>query len=203
MSIPEYGQRAEDHRSILLLIKSISDDPWETSALGQTISQSSTSSEINKYESINEQNLQQNRNGAATITTEVANAAERRSMFNQIFEKLSRIEEIKIKEPNLGYERTVRLRFKKQHYEVANNEWGDFQAHRKLFGVITVGQFSTTRHLRSIEQYNGLYDSRCFLIKPSQDSTTEQRNSKSACSLTDIHLSTKSTDEIDQIDPIS
>ena len=51
--------------------------------------------------------------------------------------------EIKISDAQgLGLERIVRLRFKKDDYDLDDNRWGDFQVHRKLLGIITVGKIS-------------------------------------------------------------
>lgn len=45
---------------------------------------------------------------------------------------------VKIKENN-GSERTIWIRYVKE-YPVGNNDWGDFQTHRRLLGLITLGK---------------------------------------------------------------
>lgn len=63
-----------------------------------------------------------------------------------------------------------------QDHPVENNDWGDFQTHRRLLGLITVGKFDTQIELNElcriheslkVKYTNTLYDSRCILFGPS------------------------------------
>jgi hypothetical protein len=72
----------------------------------------------------------------------------------------------------MGFERTIRVRYKR-FYSIENNDWGDFQAHRKVLGLITVGKSFNDNEIESIYELhntiretfaNTLYDSRCFIV---------------------------------------
>lgn len=60
--------------------------------------------------------------------------------FNQLFERINKVPFVKVKENN-GNERTILARYVKE-YPVGNNDWGDFQTHRRLIGLITLGENS-------------------------------------------------------------
>ena len=63
--------------------------------------------------------------------------------YDKIYSKISQVNEIKISDAQgLGLERIVKLRFKKDDYDLDDNKWGDFQVHRKLLGIITIGKIS-------------------------------------------------------------
>lgn len=58
-------------------------------------------------------------------------------------------------------------------YPAENNEWGDFQTHRRLLGLITVGKFDSQTELNEmcrvheslkVKYTNTLFDSRCILF---------------------------------------
>lgn len=68
--------------------------------------------------------------------------------------------------------RDIWVRYIRDH-PVENNDWGDFQTHRKLLGLITVGKFDTQTELNElcraheslkVKYTNTLYDSRCILF---------------------------------------
>ena len=129
MASPEYHQRAEDHQSLLILVRQVSPDH-----------QLSVRS------------------------------------FDKIYERISRITEVKIGDAQgLGVERIIRLRYKKNDYSEDCNDWGDFQYHRKLLGLISIGKILhnrdedmeeiTRNHEATVETYaNTLLDSRCFVF---------------------------------------
>ena len=86
----------------------------------------------------------------------------------------------------MGLERTIRVRYKKS-YTIDNNDWGDFQCHRKALGLITVAYFNNNNEIESIHEMhntlrdtfaNTLYDSRCFLVNNANtsDSCDNQHN---------------------------
>lgn len=67
-------------------------------------------------------------------------------------------------------------------YPVENNEWGDFQTHRRLLGLITVGKFDTQTELNEmcrvheslkVKYTNTLFDSRCVLFASSKQSNND------------------------------
>lgn len=66
------------------------------------------------------------------------------------------------------------MRFVRDH-PVENNDWGDFQTHRRLLGLITVGKFDNQTELNElcrvheslkVKYTSTLYDSRCILFGP-------------------------------------
>lgn len=59
--------------------------------------------------------------------------------FNRLFERICRINQLRVID-GTGTERCVQARYIKE-YPVGNNDWGDFQTHRRLLGLITVCKF--------------------------------------------------------------
>ncbi|GFO45747.1 trafficking protein particle complex subunit 9, partial [Plakobranchus ocellatus] len=57
--------------------------------------------------------------------------------FNRIFERISQVSCIHVQ----GQKRDISVRYRRS-YTVEANSWGDFQGHRKVLGVITIGQCS-------------------------------------------------------------
>ncbi|CAG5123434.1 unnamed protein product, partial [Candidula unifasciata] len=55
--------------------------------------------------------------------------------FNRAFERISRVDQIHVE----GQKRNITVRYKKV-YPLECNSWGDFQAHRKVLGLIVVGK---------------------------------------------------------------
>lgn len=60
-------------------------------------------------------------------------------------------------------------------HPIENNDWGDFQTHRRLLGLITVGAFDTQTELSElcrvheslkVKYHATLYDSRCMAFGP-------------------------------------
>lgn len=164
MSYPDYNQKAEDHQSILIVIKHLSAE-----------SQLATKS------------------------------------FNKIYDRITRINEVKIQDAQgMGCERIVRLRFKKNDLEEENNEWGDFQAHRKVLGLITVSKTTSdldldniyTRHEELSEKYSAsLLDSRCFIYKAPPDKTVSDLERDSNATTVPSDLSNDLTNQTN-IEPL-
>lgn len=85
--------------------------------------------------------------------------------------------------------RKIQVRYK-QSYTCDSNDWGDFQAHRKVLGLITIGKCSSDGEAESLQELhnsiketysNTLYDSRCFIINQvidSQPTTPDQEQFK-------------------------
>ena len=72
--------------------------------------------------------------------------------------------------------RDIWVRYVREH-PVENNDWGDFQTHRRLLGLITVGSFDSQTEFNELcrvheslkVKYNStLYDSRSVLFGPSK-----------------------------------
>lgn len=98
MSTIDYGQTAEDHQGLLVLVKHT----------GQALSQ---------------------------------------QKFRKVWDRTKKLNSVSIP----GQNRNAWVRYK-QHYPKENNEWGDFQAHRKVLGLISVGE------CRTVEEFEDLFD---------------------------------------------
>lgn len=59
--------------------------------------------------------------------------------FNRLFERICRVNQLRIVDGS-GTERCVQARYIKD-YPVGNNDWGDFQTHRRLLGLITICKY--------------------------------------------------------------
>lgn len=59
--------------------------------------------------------------------------------FNRLFERICRVNQLRIVDGS-GIERCVQARYIKD-YPVGNNDWGDFQTHRRLLGLITICKY--------------------------------------------------------------
>ena len=55
----------------------------------------------------------------------------------------------------LGSKRTFLIRYVKS-YPVENNEWGDFQKHRQVQGIISVGGYTSVQELEEIKRLHQL-----------------------------------------------
>lgn len=118
------------------------------------------------------------------------------NLFNLIYDRLSQLYEFKVSgNKGMGFERTIRLRFK-QSYSIENNNWGDFQAHRRLVGLITIARSFNDNEIESIcELHNTirdtyadtLFDSRCFVIRSSSP-TVEITSNNEVCKLIQYFL---------------
>ncbi|KAK9505487.1 hypothetical protein O3M35_009531 [Rhynocoris fuscipes] len=91
--------------------------------------------------------------------------------FQKIFDRINKINNVKVVD-SVGITRNIWARFVKD-YPVGNNDWGDFQTHRRLLGLITVGKCKTQGEFNEIcrthESYKvkytlTLYDSRCIVL---------------------------------------
>lgn len=93
--------------------------------------------------------------------------------LQRIFERIQRVHHVHIQDAT-GQPRDIFVRFVRDH-PIENNDWGDFQTHRRLLGLITVGAFDNQLELSELcrvheslkVKYNGtLYDSRCLAFGP-------------------------------------
>uniref|UniRef100_A0A8D8SHD3 Trafficking protein particle complex subunit 9 n=1 Tax=Cacopsylla melanoneura TaxID=428564 RepID=A0A8D8SHD3_9HEMI len=96
--------------------------------------------------------------------------------FDQVFTHLSSVNKISLLD-SAGTERHITARFVNE-YPVGNNEWGDFQTHRKLLGLITVGKCNSQSELNEycrlhetlkVKYLATLFDTRCVLFGDCKD----------------------------------
>ncbi|XP_062549215.1 protein brunelleschi [Armigeres subalbatus] len=96
--------------------------------------------------------------------------------LQRVFERIQRINNVKIPDSS-GLTRDIWVRYIRDH-PVENNDWGDFQTHRRLLGLITVGKFDNQNELNElcrvheslkVKYTNTLFDSRCLLFGPSTE----------------------------------
>ena len=93
--------------------------------------------------------------------------------FSRLYERLTRLQNVMIP----GQQRTLQLRYKRS-YPVENSEWGDFQAHRKVIGLVCVGACDSENELQDLhsacddikQQYaSTLFDSRLVVFGLNKD----------------------------------
>ena len=58
--------------------------------------------------------------------------------FGKVWDKIRRVNHTKVTD-SAGVIRQVYIRYVKE-YPVETNDWGDFQTHRRLVGLITIGE---------------------------------------------------------------
>uniref|UniRef100_A0A8C4Q3W9 Trafficking protein particle complex subunit 9 n=1 Tax=Eptatretus burgeri TaxID=7764 RepID=A0A8C4Q3W9_EPTBU len=72
--------------------------------------------------------------------------------FSCVFDKISSVEQATLQESH----RATWIRYK-QYYPPENNDWGDFQAHRRVVGLIAVAESCDSQELSQIfESFDGL-----------------------------------------------
>ncbi|CAH2286014.1 trafficking particle complex subunit 9 isoform X1 [Pelobates cultripes] len=88
--------------------------------------------------------------------------------FFKIFKRISSVSQVNVN----NNQRILYIRYRHQ-YPVENNEWGDFQTHRKVVGLICIAECNSPRELphtflkfdQHKEAYSStLYDSRLFIF---------------------------------------
>ncbi|EDW02773.1 protein brunelleschi [Drosophila grimshawi] len=103
----------------------------------------------------------------------------RARILQRAFEKVRRVNNIKVTDSS-GNVRNVYFRFIHDH-PVEHNDWGDFQTHRRLLGLVTIGKFDNQtelnelcRHHESLKVRYGstLYESRAIFFGPDADSNS-------------------------------
>ncbi|XP_058124647.1 protein brunelleschi [Anopheles ziemanni] len=108
--------------------------------------------------------------------------------LQRVFERIQRVNNVKIPADSSGATRDIWVRYIRDH-PVENNDWGDFQTHRRLLGLITVGKFDTQSELNElcrvheslkVKYTHTLFDSRCLLFGPSTDELQKLPGSSSA-----------------------
>uniref|UniRef100_A0A1B0DMT1 Trs120/TRAPPC9 N-terminal domain-containing protein n=1 Tax=Phlebotomus papatasi TaxID=29031 RepID=A0A1B0DMT1_PHLPP len=110
--------------------------------------------------------------GALLVLVRGIGPAKPRSL-QKVFERIQRVNTVRIAD-SAGNPRDIWVRYIRDH-PVENNDWGDFQTHRRLLGLITVGKFDTQTELNElcriheslkVKYTSTLYDSRCLLFGP-------------------------------------
>ncbi|XP_055858949.1 protein brunelleschi [Episyrphus balteatus] len=100
--------------------------------------------------------------------------------LQRIFDRVRKVNNVKITDS--GVSRDIWLRYIHDH-PVENNDWGDFQTHRRLLGLITIGKFEKQSELDELcRQHESLkatymttlYDSRAILFGPAAPTTSNQ-----------------------------
>ncbi|XP_017781590.1 PREDICTED: protein brunelleschi [Nicrophorus vespilloides] len=95
--------------------------------------------------------------------------------YNKFYDRISKLSTVKITDSS-GQVRNIYVRYVKE-YPVENNDWGDFQTHRRLLGLISIGKYDSQLELNEIcrvheslkvKYTSTLYDSRCILLKPNE-----------------------------------
>ncbi|XP_058454101.1 protein brunelleschi [Malaya genurostris] len=104
--------------------------------------------------------------------------------LQRVFERIQRVNNVKIPDSS-GSTRDIWVRYIREH-PVENNDWGDFQTHRRLLGLITVGKFDNQNELNElcrvheslkVKYTNTLFDSRCLLFGPASEELHKMVNS--------------------------
>uniref|UniRef100_A0A6B2EIB5 Putative targeting complex trapp subunit n=1 Tax=Phlebotomus kandelakii TaxID=1109342 RepID=A0A6B2EIB5_9DIPT len=110
--------------------------------------------------------------GALLVLVRGIGPAKPRSL-QKVFERIQSVNTVRIVD-SAGHPRDIWVRYIRDH-PVENNDWGDFQTHRRLLGLVTVGKFDTQTELNElcriheslkVKYTSTLYDSRCLLFGP-------------------------------------
>ncbi|XP_037709096.1 protein brunelleschi [Drosophila subpulchrella] len=72
----------------------------------------------------------------------------RARILQRAFEKVRRVNHIRVND-SAGNPRSIWIRFVHDH-PVEHNDWGDFQTHRRLLGLITIGKFDSQTELNEL-----------------------------------------------------
>ncbi|ALC40308.1 bru [Drosophila busckii] len=100
-------------------------------------------------------------------------------VLQRAFEKVRRVNNIKVTDSS-GVMRTIHFRFIHEH-PVDHNDWGDFQTHRRLLGLITIGKFDNQTELNELcRQHESLkvrygstlYESRAIFFGPDAENNS-------------------------------
>ncbi|XP_054151447.1 trafficking protein particle complex subunit 9 [Melozone crissalis] len=88
--------------------------------------------------------------------------------FFRIYKRIAAVSQVNVRDS----QRVLYIRYR-HHYPPENNEWGDFQTHRKVVGLITITECSSAKewpqtfekfHLQKEMYGSTLYDSRLFVF---------------------------------------
>lgn len=95
-------------------------------------------------------------------------------MYNKLFDRIAKVNDLNMLDSN-GVERIVRARYL-QEYLVGNNDWGEFQTHRRLYGLITIGKlpiidymvYTVNRIVILVNTKTGIISYYSFIIQDTQ-----------------------------------
>uniref|UniRef100_A0A8C1MJI3 Trafficking protein particle complex 9 n=1 Tax=Cyprinus carpio TaxID=7962 RepID=A0A8C1MJI3_CYPCA len=99
--------------------------------------------------------------------------------FFRIYKRIASVSQVSIRDS----QRVLFIRFR-HHYPPENNEWGDFQTHRKVVGLISVTSCTTAKEwLQTSDRFHGqkevfgstLYDSRLLVFGLQGEVAEQQR----------------------------
>ncbi|EDX05640.1 GD21691 [Drosophila simulans] len=99
----------------------------------------------------------------------------RARVLQRAFEKVRRVNHIRVNDSS-GHPRSIWIRFVHDH-PVEHNDWGDFQTHRRLLGLVTIGKFDSQIELNELcRQHESLkvrygstlYESRAIFFGPDE-----------------------------------
>ncbi|KAJ8881936.1 hypothetical protein PR048_018423 [Dryococelus australis] len=94
--------------------------------------------------------------------------------LGRILDRVARVNQTKVTDC-VGLVRDISARYIRD-YPVDNNDWGDYQTHRRLLGLVTIGKYENQTELNElcrvheslkVKYSSTLFDSRCVLIGPS------------------------------------
>ncbi|XP_063263920.1 trafficking protein particle complex subunit 9 isoform X1 [Prinia subflava] len=99
--------------------------------------------------------------------------------FFRIYKRISAVSQVNVRDS----QRVLYIRYR-HHYPPENNEWGDFQTHRKVVGLITITECSSAKewpqtfekfHVQKEMYGSTLYDSRLFVFGLQGEITEQPR----------------------------
>lgn len=150
MSHPDYDQIAQDHASILILVHHQGMQALIYSNNAVFMFTSGTFSFESCHYVI-----------ATILLLCITEGLLKSKPFVKVWDKIRRVNHTKVTD-SAGVTRQVYVRYVKE-YPVESNDWGDFQTHRRLLGLITVGQcFIITSSCSLFRKFSFYYLNLCF-----------------------------------------
>ncbi|VVD01877.1 unnamed protein product [Leptidea sinapis] len=126
--------------------------------------------------------------------------------FNKLWDRVQKVNNIKVTDSQ-GQIRDIWVRYV-QDYPVENNDWGDFQTHRRLLGLITFSKYTNQVELNEVcrvheslkvKYSNTLYDSRAFIFGPGTNLKRPVQEPETYSVYEDDKLSKEKTSTCDRI----
>lgn len=65
--------------------------------------------------------------------------------YGKFYDRIGKVSTVKVTD-STGNVRSIFVRYVKEH-PVENNDWGDFQTHRRLLGLISLAKYGTQQEL--------------------------------------------------------
>ncbi|CAH1976189.1 unnamed protein product [Acanthoscelides obtectus] len=119
--------------------------------------------------------------------------------YTKFFDRIAKLSNIRVTD-STGLARNILVRYVKE-YPVENNDWGDFQTHRRLLGLISLGKYDSQQELNEIcrvheslkvKYNNTLFDSRCIFFGPTKENQESQIDEKASPGSSSSDTDTKS-----------